>query len=1453
MQVSTAAELPDKNENVGGIIGNDYDYSFGDGMRDVYRVYSASMFKTPEYAAEGILGDGSSKVVDDSTCFFDSTVAGIGRKGKTTEEMLLKSTYKDYDFETAWEIQEGVSYPYFKGMDPILPGTLVDDGTVNVLAGAGTEIDPYKIYDYDDLKYIGKYEYGLDAYYKLMGNIDATISFKENCNADSSVCKGFEPIGEFSGVFIGNNKIIAGLNINRPDEDSVGLFRALASGAKVSGIVFDTSSYFGDSYTYSSSKIKGGVRGKNYVGTVAGVDNGAEIERIYVKTDVYGMDYVGGIVGRKSYGSISLSAARDTVSGKDYVGGLVGDLRTFRYPNSIKDCYSLAAVFGEQNVGGLAGYSNTAQVENSFGAGNVVGTSDFGGLVGKEVKSEYTSAYYDSTIWLVTTTALGELRNTHQMVKQETYQGWDFKDTWKIAADTTYPYLAWLTTAYYLNKTINQRYSPDKYMDSTMMHIAGSGTESDPFIIKTYSDLKSIGLGKYKLSAVYRLGNDIDASASRNEKVSFYCMGFKPIGAIREDINGIDIQDTSRVFTGKFHGGGHSITGLYTASKYFELPVSLIDSIGETGVVDSLSLIDFEAHGASDVAAIAVMNGGTVKDVTVNGLVETYYGAGIVGVNNGTLENASFTGTIKVMENNEGYTYMVPGYALSGAVGENNGTIRNVQVDVTAKGKKHAGAGIAFKNTGKIEDVKVKAELDVRGSYVGGIVAINSGTVSACSASVNITAGSYVGGIVGDNSGVVSACNSLVNIVSTGSYVGGLAGKNSGTISACTTSVDIVSDSSYVGGLIGKDNGIIENFKVSGTVKGLDYVGGFIGDADGKRDFDSFHTDMNVTGRLYVGGLFGKTTRNVSRSYATGNVKGTSSHLSDYIWASATGGLVGYTSADIDSCYSTANVEGGSGLVGVNFGTIRNSHASGKVISGSGLVDGNLGEIRDCYADGRVINGAGLVGLNKNIGVIENCYSSAIMEDGVGLVKYNEGLINKCHAKSAVKTSGGEYSAGFVIQNSGTITDCYITGDIVGDAGFVDHNQLGGVIDRCYVTGSLHLPARGGGGFVFRNDGTIRRSFVTGDIYAETKDENMYGSWVNNIGLFYVGGFASVNNTHGIIDMCFAAGNIEGRFTHAGAFAGNNKGSISNSYSTGNLKRHAEFLADSSASTTSMLYVGSFIGENEGKVDYDYATGYFEDYDGKRPCAHYSSKGGGDDFYYNGDSCFAKESIWIGNGVSDAALHKKATFKNFDFSSVWYIKDGVSYPMLREMPNVPYVGAEILKYGKGGITAKHVLSTLLERAIVADTSYALLIMPDSASKALLDSLEKQGKKASGDYVLGYRVGVVIPGDTLWSENAEASLSLESTIGVVAQVVGARFNAAFAGRHVALRFGLPADGAVKFRLLDMQGRAVRSFDLGRLAAGDYFETLAAEGLARGRYIGVLQVNGAVMDKAMLLKK
>ena len=71
--------------------------------------------------------------------------------------------------------------------------------------------------------------------------------------------------------------------------------------------------------------------------------------------------------------------------------------------------------------------------------------------------------------------------------------------------------------------------------------------------------------------------------------------------------------------------------------------------------------------------------------------------------------------------------------------------------------------------------------------------------------------------------------------------------------------------------------------------------------------------------------------------------------------------------------------------------------------------------------------------------------------------------------------------------------------------------------------------------------------------------------------------------------------------------------------------------------------------------------------------------------------------------------------------------------------------------------------------------------------------------------------------------------------------------------MALRFVIPDAGAVKFSLMDMQGRIVKAFDLGKRAAGAYFETVAAEAIGRGRYIGVLQLNGRVTDKVMLLKK
>ena len=80
-----------------------------------------------------------------------------------------------------------------------------------------------------------------------------------------------------------------------------------------------------------------------------------------------------------------------------------------------------------------------------------------------------------------------------------------------------------------------------------------------------------------------------------------------------------------------------------------------------------------------------------------------------------------------------------------------------------------------------------------------------------------------------------------------------------------------------------------------------------------------------------------------------------------------------------------------------------------------------------------------------------------------------------------------------------------------------------------------------------------------------------------------------------------------------------------------------------------------------------------------------------------------------------------------------------------------------------------------------------------------------------------------------------------------------FGAKFQGARVALRFEIPAAASVKFSLVDMQGRVVKTADLGQRAAGSYFETLDAMDLARGRYIGILQIGGKAVEKVVLFKR
>lgn len=265
--------------------------------------------------------------------------------------------------------------------------------------------------------------------------------------------------------------------------------------------------------------------------------------------------------------------------------------------------------------------------------------------------------------------------------------------------------------------------------------MTGNGTAGSPYLVQDYSDLKAISAWSYSWSAVYRLANDIDASASSGG-------GFLPIGS-----------STAVSFTGTFHGAGHVIKNLYI--NYPSLNGVGLFGYTNSAVIDSLGVLNANITGdfyVGGVAGYTIL--GTVTDCYVTGNVSG--GGSMVG----------------------------------GVVGENYEAtaISNCHstANVTSSGTMGAGGLVGNNISGTIDDCYATGI--VTGSeYVGGIAGLSqSGTIRNCYATGNVTGGSYVGGAVGLNDYTVYHCYAC-GVVTGSSYVGGFVGKSISpvTVASC--------------------------------------------------------------------------------------------------------------------------------------------------------------------------------------------------------------------------------------------------------------------------------------------------------------------------------------------------------------------------------------------------------------------------------------------------------------------------------------------------------------------------------------------------------------------------------------------------------------------------------------------------------------------------------------------
>jgi hypothetical protein len=275
-------------------------------------------------------------------------------------------------------------------------------------AGNGTESDPYKIYDHDQLAEVSNFLDQEGVVFQLYADIDLSQWIPNN-----NPKQGWIPIGvessPFKGIFKGNKHKIKGLMINRSSTNHVGLF-GYVIGATISDLTIEGSTITGasntgvlagyiDNSTITNCQVtmtgEFGVTGTSNVGGLLGNAIGTTCNGFGVTTTVKASNNAGGVVGCANGSTFSEGTVSGnlTVSG-DYAGGFVGNGGSI----TLTDISMTGSITGQNYTGGIAGNGESMTLTNINMAGNVSGQDYTGGMAGCCVTGTLTTCNYIGTL-----------------------------------------------------------------------------------------------------------------------------------------------------------------------------------------------------------------------------------------------------------------------------------------------------------------------------------------------------------------------------------------------------------------------------------------------------------------------------------------------------------------------------------------------------------------------------------------------------------------------------------------------------------------------------------------------------------------------------------------------------------------------------------------------------------------------------------------------------------------------------------------------------------------------------------------------------------------------------------------------------------------------------------------------------------------------------------------------
>jgi hypothetical protein len=747
------------NQYIGGLIG----YNIGDAVN----CYSIGEVNGESHRG-GLIGYSTSTSI--SNCFWDVNSSGLevsaAGEGLTTSEMMEKNNYQavGWDFlgkredglHEIWQMPESGGYPVFSIFNGYEPAQLTGNGMAEY---------PYLICNENEFASV--LYYGPVAHYRLTCDIDL-----------SGIIWPSAIIPEFKGVFDGNSHAVSNVAISGINR--IGLFGIVHPEAEVKNLAIENAI----------------VAGTNYIGGLAGVDNG-KINTCSITGRITGNQYVGGLTGFNSDRVIQCYSIGE-VTGTNYIGGLAG------YNNGdVIQCYSISEVAGSRFIGGLTGF-NTGDVSQCYCGGvnecyrgdvnqcycsgqiTITGDSFVGGIAGDNLGGSIINCYNLATV-NSTSMAGGITGYNYDGVIIKCYSTGKIsgnEDVGGMVGDDRWCDHSWIPPKCYHGTTLNSFW--DIHTSEIATSDGGTGkTTTQMTNVNTYKnegwdftniwEMPRIGYPKlrwqaYKEPIIY-INNldDLMTLASNSECWERYFMLTADL-----DLSGITLNpigDSTRNFNGVFDGNNYTISNLNINLPDTSGAVGMFGILDNTGIVKNLKLENISIRGRNLVG-------------------------GIVGHNKGNVNNCSITGEVSGSED------------TGGLVGHNSGSVHNCSNTCKVTGDRNIG-GLAGHNS---EGSSIRnccsnnAESEINGvEYVGGLVGLNRGNLNTSKSSSKVSGNNFIGGLVGRNVREIYNCYSIGDVEGNRG-VGGLIGRNDSSINFAVSycySTGHVAGNNEVGGLVG--------------------------------------------------------------------------------------------------------------------------------------------------------------------------------------------------------------------------------------------------------------------------------------------------------------------------------------------------------------------------------------------------------------------------------------------------------------------------------------------------------------------------------------------------------------------------------------------------------------------------------------------------------------------------